>query len=286
MQHPNTILRAHGLRASKKRGQNFLTQFATARAIVRAAGITKQDWVVEIGAGLGTLTLALAEAAERVIAVEVDRGVFAALREVLDQAGAHNVEPRLTDALKLDWAALADEAGRPVAAAGNLPYVISTPLLSSLAEARSSWRTAALMVQREMAERLTAAPGGRDYGRLSVLMQTWCRLRMGLKAGPDQFFPRPAVSSRVVHLEPRAEPLVKFADQDQAAWFNLVVKAAFGQRRKTLLNSLTGGLGMTREQVEAALKEAGIDPRRRAETLSSPEFGLTAQSLARRREGA
>jgi 16S rRNA (adenine1518-N6/adenine1519-N6)-dimethyltransferase len=90
----------------------------------------------------------------------------------------------------------------------------------------------------------------------------------------------------VVHLEPRAEPLVKFADQDQAAWFNLVVKAAFGQRRKTLLNSLTGGLGMTREQVEAALKEAGIDPRRRAETLSSPEFGLTAQSLARRREGA
>jgi 16S rRNA (adenine1518-N6/adenine1519-N6)-dimethyltransferase len=152
-------------------------------------------------------------------------------------------------------------------------------LLFKLLENLEHWSSATLMVQREVAERLTAAPGGREYGRLSALMQCWCETRAGLVVGPDQFFPRPQVESRVVHLAPRERPLADLPGPEQAAWFTQVVKAAFGQRRKTLLNSLAGGLGRPRDEVEAGLARAGIDPVRRAETLSPEEFGQVAKAL-------
>lgn len=279
MIHPGQLLKAHGLRASKARGQNFLTQPATAAAIARAAGITPDDVVVEIGGGLGALSLALAPLAARLIVLEVDRGIFPVLQAVLAQAGAANVEARLADALDFAWAAEAAAAGRPLKVAGNLPYAISSPLLFALIENREHWSGATLMVQREVAQRLVAGPGGKDYGRLAVLVQTWCAARPGLVVGPDQFFPRPAVESQVVHLAPRPEPLVAWARGAAGQWYVRAVKAAFSQRRKTLANSLAAGLGLDKATVAAGLARAGIDPGRRAETLGIPELGAMAAAL-------
>ncbi len=279
MTHPGVLLKTHGLKASKRRGQNFLCQPATALAIARAAGLNPADVVLEIGAGLGALTCAAASLAGRVIALEVDRGLYPVLGEMLAQQGIVNVDLRLFDALELDWPALAQEAGGPLVVVGNLPYAISSPLLFKLLEHRACWRSATLMVQREVATRLLASPGGKDYGRLTVLMQTWLEVRAGMVVGPDQFFPRPAVDSQVLHLRPLEEPLVALSGPEAAAWFALVVKAAFSQRRKTLANSLAGGLGRPREDVLAALKTAQVDPGRRAETLQPQELGRVAAAL-------
>lgn len=280
MGHPRQLLKELKLHASRQRGQNFLVQPATARAIAAAAGLEPGDQVVEIGAGLGALTLALAPLAARVLAVEVDRGVHAALGEVLAQAGAENVEPLLADALDLDWAGLARRAGRPLKVVGNLPYSISSPMIFKLIEARRHWISATLLLQRELATRLAAAPGGRDYGRLGVLAQTFCQISPDMVLGPEQFFPRPAVESRLVHLRPRPKPLGGLRE-DEEAWFSRVVKAAFGQRRKTLLNSLTHGLGLDRPAVAAGLQRAGIEPGRRAETLAPQELLEAARALGR-----
>ena len=279
MSHPAALLKAHGLHAGKKRGQNYLTQPATAAAIAASAGAQKTDTVVEIGAGLGALTLPLAATAARVIAVEVDRGIFAALQEVLAEAGATNVEPRLADALTLDWPALAAQAGGPLVVAGNLPYAISSPLLFNLLEQRDHWKRATLMVQKELGQRLLAGPGGKDWGRLAVLIQTWCAVRPGLEVGPGQFFPRPAVASQVVHLEPLAQPAAPLSGPQAALNYAKVVKAAFSQRRKTLANSLAGGLGQERGAIIPALEAAGVEPTRRAETLSIAEFAAVARAL-------
>ena len=279
MIHPGHLLKAHGLRASKARGQNFLTQPASAAAIAGGAGIGPEDTVVEIGGGLGALTLAVAGLARRVVSLEVDRGLHPVLVAILAQAGADNVEARLADALDLDWRAEAGAAGAPLVVVGNLPYSISSPLILALLANRSHWRSATLMLQREVAQRLAAAPGGKDYGRLTVLVQTWCLVRPGPVLGPEQFFPRPAVDSRVLRLEPRPEPLVPWAQGEGEQRLTRVVKAAFSQRRKTLVNSLCGGLGLDRPLVAAALAQAGIDPARRAETLAIAELGRVALAL-------
>jgi 16S rRNA (adenine1518-N6/adenine1519-N6)-dimethyltransferase len=279
MTHPAAILKAHGLRAGKKRGQNYLAQPATAGAIAASAQAGPDDLVVEIGAGLGALTLPLAASAARVIAVEVDRGVFAALQEVLAQAGAVNVEPILADALNLDWPALAREAAGPVVVAGNLPYAISSPLLFNLLDNLSCWKRATLMVQKELANRLLGSPGGKDWGRMSVLIQTWCSVSRGMEVGPSQFFPRPAVASQVVHLEPLAQPIVPLEGDQERQDYAKVIKAAFSQRRKMLANSLAGGLGRERDAILPALEQAGVEPSRRAETLSIAEFAAVTKAL-------
>jgi 16S rRNA (adenine1518-N6/adenine1519-N6)-dimethyltransferase len=277
--HPRDLLKSHGLAASKERGQNFLVQPATAQAIVLAAGIKPGEVVVEIGAGLGALTLAAAARAGRVVAVELDRGVHEALKGILESSGLSNVDLRHANALDFDWRAMAAEAGAPVSVLGNLPYNISSQLLFRLIDARGAWRRATLMMQKEVAVRLMAGPGSRDYGRLSVLVQAWCALQPGIKVGPDQFFPRPKVASQVVHLAPLAQPLLGEASQEQAAWFSQVVKAAFSQRRKTIANSLAGGLKRERPEMAAGLEKAGIEPTRRAETLSIAEFAALSQAL-------
>ncbi len=279
MSHPLAILQAKGLQASKRRGQNFLIHAATAQGIAASAGIQPGDTVLEIGAGLGALTLALAQLAGRVIALEVDRGVHQALSEILAAQGAANVELRLADALELDWAAEAAAAGGPLLVVGNLPYSISSPLLFALLENLAAWRAGAFMVQAEVATRLLAPPGGKDYGRMSVLMQCWCQIKPGMRVGPEQFFPRPQVDSRVVHLTPRQEPLAQLSSMNGAAWFSRVVKAAFGMRRKTLANALAGGLNLPRAQIEDALRGAGLEPGCRAETLSVADLGRVAASL-------
>lgn len=279
MIHPGVLLNTHGLRASKRRGQNFLIHPATAQAIAKSAGISKQDTVVEIGAGFGALTLACAALARRVIALEVDRGVFAVLQDLLAQEQAANVELRLADALKMDWEAAAANAEGPVLVVGNLPYAICSPVLFNLLGSLRHWKSATLMVQKEVADRLLSGPGNKTYGRMSVLAQTWCEIKPGMAVGAGQFFPRPAVESKILHLTPRPKPLVDL-DEERGRWFAQVVKAAFSQRRKTLLNSLAGGLGQDKEETGRALAVANIDPRRRAETLAPQEFGRIALSLA------
>ena len=279
LMHPAAILKAHGLMATKKRGQNYLTQPPTAEAIAAHAGIAPGDTVLEIGAGLGALTLPLAAKAKRVIALEVDRGVFAALQQVLATAGAANVEARLADALRLDWEALAAEVDGPLVVVGNLPYSISSPLLFDLLEHRALWKGATLMLQKELAVRLASGPGGKDWGRLSVLVRMWCEVRPGQEVGPGQFFPRPAVASAVVHLAPRPAPAGELGPGGEA-FLSRAVKAAFSQRRKTLANSLAGGLQLPREAALALLETAAIEPTRRAETLSLNEFAALARALA------
>ena len=277
--HPAALLKAHGLHAGKKRGQNYLVQPATAGAIAAGVKAGPRDFVVEIGAGLGALTLPLAEAAARVVAVEVDRGVFAVLEEVLARAGVGNVEPIQADALILDWPALAQEAGGPLVVAGNLPYAISSPLLFNLLDNISCWKRATLMVQKELANRLLSSPGSKDWGRMSVLIQTWCSVSRGMEVGPGQFFPRPAVASQVVHVEPLAQPAASLEGPQAREDYAKVIKAAFSQRRKMLPNSLAGGLRRERDAILPALERAGVDPTRRAETLTIAEFAAVTKAL-------
>ena len=271
MQHPAQILKDHGLYASKRRGQNYLCQPATAAAIVEAAGISKHDTVVEIGAGLGALTTELAMRAHKVIALEIDRGIFQVLSNIL--APFDNVQARLMDAMDFDWQAL-DE---PVKVVGNLPYSISSPLLFSLLENLGAWSSATLMLQKELAQRLNARPDSKAYGRLSVLVQSMCAMRENMVVGPDNFFPRPTVDSLVFTLTPLSEPLVP---PDQQLWFNQVVKAAFAQRRKTLLNTLSASLPLSREQIADKLTQAGFNPSSRAESFSIVQLAELARALS------
>lgn len=276
--HPRNLMNMHQLHASKARGQNFLTQPATTQAIVGSAGIRPDDVVVEIGAGLGALTMPSAALAKRVIALEVDRGVFEVLGGILAENGVENVERRLQDAVKADWRALAEEAGQPFVIIGNLPYNITSPLMFALMQARACWRTATIMVQREVATRLVAKPGGKQWGRLSVLVQTHCDVNPGMVLGRKQFFPEPKVESQVVRLDVLERPLARSAAKDQQ-WFDAVVKAAFSQRRKTVANSLASGLLLDRTAVTEALKNAGIDPGLRAERLGIASLDTIAEAL-------
>jgi 16S rRNA (adenine1518-N6/adenine1519-N6)-dimethyltransferase len=279
MQHPAAQLKAHNLRASKKRGQNFLTQPATALAIASSAGIRADDVVFEIGGGLGALTIAAASLAARVLVLELDRGVYPLLKQNLAEAGAQNVEAIQGDALHQDLEAMAGDAGSPLVVVGNLPYAITSPLLFMLIENLKAWRSASLMMQLEVARRLISGPGSKDYGRLSVLVQTYCEVKQGHKVGPDQFFPRPQVDSQVVHLKPRDEPLVDLTSKQARIKFSTVVKAGFSQRRKTLANSLAGGLGLSRPEVAEYIRDAGIEPSQRAETLTPQDFAAIARLI-------
>ena len=277
MRHPAQLLKAHSLYASKRRGQNYLCQPATAEAIVRLAGVGPQDTVVEIGAGLGALTLPLAAVAGQVIALEIDRGIFKVLEKVLEDelSACSNVELRLMDALDFDWAQLP----APVKVVGNLPYAISSPLLFTLLQNMPAWQSSTLMLQKELAERLSTAPGSKTYGRLSVLVQSLCHVQEQMVVGPHNFFPSPAVDSLVFTLTPRQTPLVAAHEQ---VWFSQVVKAAFAQRRKTLLNSLGAGLSMARGSVLAGLEQAGLKPSLRAESLSIEQLASLARALSER----
>ncbi|MGH7265363.1 MAG: 16S rRNA (adenine(1518)-N(6)/adenine(1519)-N(6))-dimethyltransferase RsmA, partial [Candidatus Rokuibacteriota bacterium] len=251
----------------KALGQHFLIDRAVAERIVEATGATAADLVCEIGAGRGALTGLLAARTGRVVALEIDPALHARLR---DQAVRWpNVEPRLADARDFPYASLAPAGGLIVV--GNLPYSASKPILLRLWEARGGLARATLMVQREVAERLAAAPGGRDYGALSVLWQMWAEVSLLFVVPPTAFHPPPAVDSAVVQAVFRTAPAMPLADPDA---FVRVVKAAFARRRKTLANALAAGLpGLDR----ARLAAAGIDGRRRAETLSLAEFARLAE---------
>ena len=265
------ILRAFDLHASRRLGQNFLISPGVVRAVVEAAGIEPGDLVLEIGPGIGTLTQGLLEAGAQVTAVELDKKLPAVLAETL--RGYEHLNIVQGDILKTDIPALMGE--KPFKVAANLPYYITTPILLSLLEQNLPITHIVTMVQKEVAERMTASPGGKDYGALSVAVQYYTEPEIVLDVPPSCFFPAPEVDSAVIACTIRKTPAV--AVKDDILFFR-VVKASFGQRRKTLSNALKP-LGIPKEKIESALRNAKIDASRRGETLSLAEFAAITNEL-------
>ena len=268
----NHILHRFKLRADKKLGQNFLIDENIVRRIVEAAELSPADKVLEVGPGIGTLTQGLAEAGAEVTAVELDKKLPAVLKETLKAYDNVRIVPG--DILKVNIPEIMGDA--PFKVAANLPYYITTPILMTLLERRLPITHMVTMVQKEVAERMTAKPGSRIYGALSVAVQYYTEPEIVLDVPPRSFIPAPEVMSVVVSCRVRKEPAV--AVQDEKLFFR-VVKAAFGQRRKTLMNALKGG-GFSKEAVRDALEQSGIDPTRRGETLTLEEFGRLADAFA------
>ena len=266
------ILKAFGLRMSKKLGQNFLIDARIVQGIVDAAEVKPGDRVLEIGPGIGTLTQGLAEAGADVTAVELDKKLPTVLKETLKAYDNVRIVPG--DILKVNIPEIMGEA--PFKVAANLPYYITTPILMALLERHLPITHMVTMVQKEVAERMTAKPGSRIYGALSVAVQYYTEPEIVLDVPPRSFIPAPEVMSVVVSCRVRKEPAV--AVQDEKLFFR-VVKAAFGQRRKTLMNALKG-VGFSKEAVRDALEQSGIDPTRRGETLTLEEFGRLADAFA------
>lgn len=264
------ILQKYQFRMQKKYGQNFLIDANILGKIVEAAQITKDDWVLEIGPGIGTMTQYLAEAAGRVTAVEIDRELIPILEETLSSYG--NVTVLCEDILKVDLAALAGEnGGRPVKVVANLPYYITTPIIMALFESRMPLASITVMVQSEVAERMQTGPGTKDYGALSLAVQYFAKPEIVARVPASCFLPRPNVDSTVIRLTRYGKPPVDV--EDERFLFD-VVRASFNQRRKTLANGLAnaGGLGVTRQQVENVLERMGISQKIRGETFTLEQF--------------
>lgn len=258
------ILSDQGLSPSRALGQNFVVDPNTVRRIARLAGVGPGDLVLEIGAGLGSLTLALIETGARVIALEVDRHLIEPLRAVVEDQGARVVH---ADALEVDVEALLG-AQRAVVVA-NLPYNVATPLVVGLLERAPSVERLLVMVQREVGERLAAGPGDEAYGAVSVKVAYFATAKVVGRVGPDVFLPRPRVESVLVEIVRRPAVAVDPALVDADALFE-VVRTAFGQRRKMLRRSLAGWAS------EGVFERAGVDPTRRPEELSLAEFASLA----------
>ncbi len=276
------IIRTHGFHVRKSLGQNFLLDANIIERIVQQANLTEQDLVFEIGPGLGVLTRRLAKDAGKVIAVELDNHLLPILAETL--ADYPNAEVVHGDALKMDFDRLAEERtegtfgpqGKGYKLVANLPYYITTPILMHLITQGFHLDVLVVMMQREVAERLQALPGTKEYGSLSIAVQYYTIPEIVLKVPKTVFYPAPDVESAVIRLTRRSEPPVQVTSEEG---FFRVVRAAFGQRRKTLLNSLTGSGLASKEIWQKVLVEANIDPGRRGETLSLEEFATLANTF-------
>lgn len=272
------ILKKYGFRMQKKYGQNFLIDANILCKIVEAAQITEEDCVLEIGPGIGTMTQYLAEAAGKVVAVEIDRALIPILEDTL--SAYHNVTILCEDILKVDLPALAEEnGGRPIKVVANLPYYITTPIIMALFESRMPLASITVMVQREVAERMQTGPGTKDYGALSLAVQYYAKPEIVAKVPASCFLPRPNVDSTVVRLTRYEKPPVNVSDE---AFLFAVIRASFNQRRKTLANGLAnaGGLGVSRGQVEAVLEKMGLSKTVRGETLTLKQFSELSNRLS------
>lgn len=270
------FLSRHGLLARRDLGQSFLVDDTVAAGLVAFAGVEAQDLVIEIGTGLGILTRALASRAKRVVTIEVDAGLVRALRS--ERLLPENVELIHADALEVDLAELARGAGDPTRVVANLPYAVASPLLRRLLDARGELVDWSVLLQREVAGRLLARPATREYGSLSVLHQLCVSATRGPDLSPRCFFPAPRVVSRFVRLVPLKAPLVASAELEQV---ERLTRAAFGQRRKTLLNALRGGLmpPPPTERLLGVLAELEIGPDTRAERLAPECFVALTRTL-------
>ena len=261
----------------KKFGQNFLIDSNILESIVSAADITKDDFVLEIGPGIGTMTQYLCEAARQVVAVEIDKMLIPILKDTLSEYD--NVEVINQDVLKLDIKALAQEKnnGKPIKVVANLPYYITTPIIMGLFESKVPIESITIMVQKEVADRMQTGPGSKDYGALSLAVQYYADAKVQLNVSASCFMPRPNVDSAVIKLTAHEKPVV---DVDETLMFK-VIRASFNQRRKTLVNGLKNSseLDYTKEEIVQAIKAIGKEENIRGEKLTLEEFAALSNSL-------
>ena len=275
------IREKYGLQPSKGLGQNFITDRNVLARIVDGAEISADDMVIEIGPGIGVLTAALAEHAAFVTAVEIDSRLIPVLEETL--AGYNNIRVLNADILTTDIGQIIHECRAEglftgkVHIVGNLPYYITTPIIMKLLEDQVPADSITVMMQKEVADRIGSAPGSRIYGAISVAVQYYCSVTKIIDVPKEAFVPRPKVASTVLRLEPLREKQIAVRDEKM---FLRCIRAGFAQRRKTLLNALSSAGGMDKETVRRTLEAAGIDPGRRAETLTVEEFGRIADEFS------
>lgn len=280
------VIKKYGFSFQKKFGQNFLIDANILEKIIASAEITKEDCVIEIGPGIGTMTQYLAENAREVVAVEIDKNLIPILEETLKEY--ENVSILNEDILKVDLNRLVKEKndGRPIKVVANLPYYITTPIIMGLFESQVPLSSITIMVQKEVADRMQVGPGTKDYGALSLAVQYYAKPEIMLNVPPACFMPRPNVGSAVIRLTRFEEPPVKA--QDERKMFS-IIRAAFNQRRKTLANALTNGLAYTneegkvihvsRKEVCEALEKMGLSQTIRGEALSLEQFARLSDLL-------
>lgn len=272
------ILQKHDIHFQKKFGQNFLVDPHVLEKIVEAAGVGENDFVLEVGPGIGTMTQYLCERARQVLAVEIDKKLIPVLGETLSPYS--NVEVICGDILKQDIAEIARRynAGKPIKVVANLPYYITTPIIMSLFESHVPLENVTVMVQKEVADRMKAEPGTKDYGALSLAIQYYALPYLAARVPQNCFIPRPNVGSAVIRLSVRETP--KVAVKDEGLMFRLI-RASFNQRRKTLQNALAngGGLSCSKEEIGKVIQEAGLAPSVRGETLGLEEFAALADGF-------
>ena len=272
------ILKKYDFSFQKKFGQNFLIDTHVLDKIILAAGITKDDMVLEIGPGIGTMPQYLAEAAGKVVAVEIDKNLIPILSDTLKDYG--NVTVINEDVLKLDIKKLASEehAGRPVKVVANLPYYITTPIIMGLFEHDVPVESITVMVQKEVADRMQTGPGSKDYGALSLAVQYYAEPYIVANVPPNCFMPRPKVGSAVIRLTRHEKPPVEV--KDEKLLFD-IIRASFNQRRKTLANGLnnSGTLDIPKEEITKAIEKLGKGPGVRGESLTLEEFALLSNYL-------
>ena len=279
MTSPRTLLKAWNLAPKKRMGQNFLLDPLIAKKITTFAHLSSEDVVIEIGAGLGALTVPLARVVNKVYAVEKDRQLIELLKTELLANSISNCEIIANDILQIDLNAMADSSPQKITVMGNLPYGISSQILIMLIKSRNNVKRAILMFQKELARRIAAQPGSREYGRISAMLRYCADIRTLVNVKSSSFYPSPKVDSTVIEIEFKSTD--EYGLHDEARLFN-IIKAAFGNRRKTLKNALAaGGLKVDTRKIPQILESAGIDPSRRAETLEPFEFVNLEISMSR-----
>ncbi len=273
------IVKKYGFRLSKKLGQNFLIDENIIHKIITGAEITKDDIIIEVGPGIGTLTQYLAEEASRVLAIEIDKKLIPILEETLkDYDNIEVINKNVLD-INLKELVVSKFKGQRVKVVANLPYYVTTPIIMKFLEEEVPIKDIVVMVQKEVADRLKAKPSTKDYGSLSVAVQYYCEPKIVTRVPKTVFIPNPNVESTVIRLKALDNPQVQVDDKKL---FHNVVRASFAKRRKTLLNSLFfSDLGLDKDQINKILKSCHIDPKRRGESLTIEEFAAIANSISR-----
>jgi 16S rRNA (adenine1518-N6/adenine1519-N6)-dimethyltransferase len=277
MTSPKILLAAHNIHPKKQLGQNFIVNPSFTEMIVKRAGILPEDIILEIGAGLGALTIPLARRAKKVFAVEKDRQIIPILNTEILVSGLTNISIIEKDILSVEIKALVENMGGKIVVMGNLPYNISSQILVQLIQSREGISRAVLMFQKELAQRITAEAGCKDYGRLTVMLRYCSDIKKLADAKASLFFPKPKVDSQIIELKFKKEIDHKAADEP---FLFKVIKAGFGNRRKTLKNALAASeLNIDPNTAKGVLEKSGIDPIRRAETLTVEEFVKLSNNL-------
>lgn len=279
------VLQKYNFNFQKKFGQNFLIDTRVLEEIIDAAEITKDDFVLEIGPGIGTMTQYLCEAAREVVAVEIDTNLIPILKDTL--SAYDNVEVLNQDILKVDIASLAKERNndRPIKVVANLPYYITTPIIMGLFESHVPIDSITIMVQKEVADRMQEGPGSKEYGALSLAVQYYAKPEIVVNVPPSCFMPQPKVGSAVIRLTRHEQLPVEV--EDEKLMFQ-VIRASFNQRRKTLANGLNnfGSFGLSKEEIQSCIEELGVPVNIRGEALSLEQFAELANIINRHRQQA